>query len=88
MHAPELRAIGHVHELGGDDEQLAVVNTWPVSTAWTWRCDRRSPRRTLALEAEDGAAGDHPQPGQARQTVDQALGEAVAEIVRSGSTGR
>ncbi len=82
LRSPEFAAVGGIDQVGG---MLSSSPCWvmrPTSTAATcsvWPIWRGS--SCFSLEIENGAAGHHFEVGQLRECADQALGEAVAEVV-------
>ncbi len=81
--APQLRAVGDVHQLGFDHEPIAAR----LHAAGDDRLDVQIAADllrvdVLALVAEHDAARAHAQRRQLREAVDQAFGDAVRQVLR------
>src|SRR5262249_47236706 len=82
LFTPQPRAIDHVDQLRGNDQGIAPQN----DSAHEYRPDREVPAYRLGIQclasvAEYSAARHDSQFGQPREAADEALGDAIAEIL-------
>src|SRR5262249_11894356 len=83
--APDLRAITPIHELRLHDESVASMKDAPAQHGSNTELAADALRiRGAALVTGDRAARHDPDSRQLRQTVDDALGDSVGEVLRIG----